>query len=600
MTVRIESLDLTAFRSFVNVSLALPASRVLVAGVNGTGKTTIREALKWILTGRCQGLDGKGHGTEVLVPPGSSAVEAAATVAGVGRVARSATNGSGGLTVAGFTGTSQTQQLALYAKLGTQAGLLDAVLDTRAFLDLHHADAKALVLGLLNVHITLGEAPDSPTYSLTELDSLYQQAFEDRKIAKKVLAALGTAQKPSEEPQPTVAAVDEQLRKLRAQMEAARTAIGETTGRRGLLESRRESLRGAAPRPTPRGEDELIVQIGDLEERLAIMETEAGDALPPAPAGDTAQPVMLLRHRAEALAAHKPPKGCVLDPSVPCKTPATEFKQAAKQIKAEISLRADDAVPASPASPLTAVRQMLAQQTQQLAALQAWQQGDTRRQADLAAVEAELATLPDTSAQDAQIATLRSRIQKGETILRQAQAHWTAVAAYEEQERQRSERRQEVERLETLCTTLGPNGVRVQALQEAIGRFETLVNLSTSQFGWTVRFVLDPWGVVVNDRPVETYSRSEQFRIGIAVQLAIATLSGLHFAVIDELDMLDVANRGIVTQMVLQSPLEQVIVLGTREAGTPLPKTPGVIAYRLGQHGGRTVVLEQSGAAVAA
>lgn len=606
--MRIEQVDLTAFRSFSNVSVPTNAPRVLIAGINGSGKTTVRELIKWVLTGRCQGLDGKGSGTEVLVPvsqpAGTNGVTAALQVSGLGRVVRTAKNGSGGLTVQGFTGTSQTQQIALYAKLAVFPALLDAVLDTSAFLGLHHAEAKTLVLGLLNVHITLGDEPNSPTYSLAELDSLYQQAFEDRKVAKRVLQQLGTPTKPAEDPQPSVRAVEEQLGRLRQQLEALATSVGETAGRRVLLQQRQQKLAKAVPPPCPGSVEDLVARIGNLEERLAILEADLPIAIAaPVSADPSAQPLAVLRSRAEALLAHRPTKGCVLDAGVPCKTPKTDFKQAAKLLEAEMATRQEQltlAEAAPPVSPVTALRRELAEVTQLYTRYTEWQAMEAGRRQDLQAVETEIAALPDTSAQDTQITTLKGRIAKGDVILRQAQAQAAAVKAFEEVETKRAEQRQEVERLETLCAMLGPNGVRVQALQEAIGRFETLVNLTTSQFGWQVTFALEPWAVLVNERPVETYSHSEQFRIGIAVQLAIATLSGLNFAVIDELDMLDVRNRALVTQMVIQSPLEQVFVLGTREPGTPLPKSPGVLAYRLGTHEGRTVVLEQSGATIAA
>lgn len=596
--MRIEQMELTAFRSFSSVTIPTNAGRVLIAGVNGVGKTTIREVVKWVLTGRCQGLDGKGAGWEVLSPVGRPiGVGAGLTLSGLGKVARTAQNGSGGLTVHGFTGTSQTQQVALYAKLNTLPAVVDAVLDTGAFLDLHHADAKALVLNLLNVHITLGDQPNGPTYSLAELDALYQQAFEDRKVAKKVLQQLGTPMKPADEPQPTVAAVDEQLRKLRHQLETVATAIGETAGRRRALLRQQADLKGPRLTVQPPDPDRML----EVEERLAMLEA---DVLPAAVLDQPTDeaPLIVLQQRVASLNAHKPTKGCVLDSGVPCKTPRSDFRNAAKLIEAEMATRTE--APPAPtgegASLLTTLRKELAGLNQRQTVYDAWQAADRQRQQDLQAVDTELAGLPDTTTQDEQIALLKSRIQKGEQILRQAQVHWAAVKAYEEQDVAREQRRQDVDRLEAMCATLGPNGVRVQALQEAIGRFETLVNVSTSQFGWQVRFLLDPWAVLVNDRPVETYSKSEQFRIGIAVQLAIAALSGIGFAMIDELDMLDVQNRGLVTQMVMQAPLEQVFVLGTREPGVPLPKNAGVLAYRLGQQDGQSVVVEQSGMAMVA
>lgn len=590
--MRIAKLDLKAFRSFQQVALATDAPRVLIAGVNATGKTSVREAIKWVLTGRCEGLDGKGSGAEVLTPAGS-ADGAAVTVelAGIGAVRRTAKNGSSGFAVQGFSGTGPTQQAALLAKLATTPAMLDAVLETDQFLALHHADAKALVLALLDVRITLGE---EATYSLAELDDLYAQAYEDRKLAKRLVQQTLVPARPAEDAQPTVTAVEDQLTRLRGELERLSLSVGTTVGQRQMLLKRQATV--AVRPPAPRWTDADADRLLEVEERLAMLEAEGETPPGPAPSASGPDEVTFLRNRAEAIGAHKPTKGCVFDESIPCKTPKAEFARVARSIQAELATRDDTlTTPTAPPNPLTAVRQELKSLQAQQTAWTQWQTADQRRTQELQSLETELAALEDTTTHETQIATLKARIAKGQEILRQAQAHWAAVKAAEDAEATREARRADLERLETLCETLGPNGVRVQALQAAIGRFETLVNTYTAPFGWRVQFGLEPWAVHVNERPVETYSKSEQFRIGIALQIAIAALSGIGFAVIDELDMLDIQNRGLVTQMVLQAPLEQVFVLGTRELGVPLPQSPDVLAYRLAQREGQSVVVEQSG-----
>ncbi len=133
------------------------------------------------------------------------------------------------------------------------------------------------------------------------------------------------------------------------------------------------------------------------------------------------------------------------------------------------------------------------------------------------------------------------------------------------------------------------------ALAAALDPFLAAINSFTATFGWTVSIVAEPWAVMVNGRPVSTYSKSAQYRIGIALQIAIARLSGLSFCIVDELDMLDVSNREAVGKMLMASDLEQVIILGTREPGSALPNVSGMLAYRLAQKDGRSEVVEASG-----
>jgi hypothetical protein len=85
--------------------------------------------------------------------------------------------------------------------------------------------------------------------------------------------------------------------------------------------------------------------------------------------------------------------------------------------------------------------------------------------------------------------------------------------------------------------------------------------------------------------------------------MAIAQMSGLGFAVVDELDMMTAGNRELMGRVLYNSKLDQVIVLSSREPETPLPdaiRIPGMIAIRLGSADGRSVVLEQVGEGVAA
>lgn len=267
--MKLTHLDLTAFRSFRGVSLPLDQSRVLIAGLNGAGKTSVADAIAWGLTGRCRGTDGRGAGAEVLIPNGTKTAEVAVTIDGIGRVARSyAEHGGGAFSVDVFTGTSQIQQQALYIKLATTLEFLSAVLDTSVFLDLNHVEAKAMVLSLLGVKIPVGEK----SYTLDELDLHYKQAFEDRKLAKKTLAQCLPPEKPSAVQMPTTQAIDAQLTKLRTQMGELRQTVGATSGRKAALEAELARLHPVAIEAV--GED-LTNQIDGLQAKMASLEAAA-------------------------------------------------------------------------------------------------------------------------------------------------------------------------------------------------------------------------------------------------------------------------------------------------------------------------------------
>ena len=505
------------------------------------------------------------------------------------------------LMIQGFAGDKTAQQAGLFIKLNTTEAFLQAVLDTSVFLTLHHADAKALVLGLLNVEVTV----EPMTYTLDELDAAYKKAFEDRKVAK--IKAKSCVVPPS--PEGSVMALDAinaRLDVLRGELDALLTATGGSQARRQAIERRLADLGPLEMPLDPAAVETLPARIADLEERLAIMEAEVVPEAEPVTAPVTRPAKTLegvsrseLEARIKALSTFTPTKGCVLDPRVPCNTHKLKFVNRGKDLQATLD---EDVTPTAPkpsvsvtVNPLTAVRKELeALKTQQSTLVHILEENEGRA-SQRQTLEAELASLPDTSAEEAKIADLRNRIAVGEGKRKDAEAHQRATQVHEQGLETQQGLQAEVDRLEALCDILGPSGARVQALADALGPFEQAVNSYTTPFGWTVSFHVEPWGVIVNDRPVETYSRSEQYRIGLAIQLSIAALSGLSFAVVDELDMLDALNRDTVGRMLMAAPLEQILILGTREPSSPLPKIQDMLAYRIGTNeNGRSVILEQS------
>jgi len=593
--MKLTKLDLKSFKSWVNLTLETDAPRVLLAGINNSGKTSVREAIKWALTGRCQGLDGKGAGVQRIVPVGEPGAAVGVDLAGIGTAKRAFSGSTSAFEVSGFTGTSQIQQQALYAKLNTSPEFLDAVLDTETFVRLHHADAKALVLSLLNVRIQI--EGDATAYTLEDLDRMYQAAFADRKFAKNKVRAFAMPDAPSDQALPRIPDIEIQLAQVRGLLEVEVRTLGTAAGRRQSLLEQQAKAKVSEWFTHELTEDQAVTTLAEAEERLALMEEE-GQPTEETPAsigrsGETGQKIII------ALRAHRPSEGCVLDGSIPCETAKVRFTKRAKDLEAEMaSPVAQEPSRTRPeqrtvVTPSQTLRNEIRFLESVLGRYKVVREANEKKASELEAVTAQLASLPDTSEQEAAIAKLRQRISNGEDLLSRARSHWTAVDRYAKATAEKQTLQAEVDRLETLCEVLGPNGVRVQALSEAIGQFEAKVNPYLQPFGWTLAFTLDPWDVVMNHRSIDTFSESEQFRIGLGLQLAIASLSGLNFAIVDRLDLLDERNRALATQMLIQAPLEQIFILSTREPGRALPQAPGVLAYRIDLQKGRSVVTER-------
>lgn len=583
--MKIRTLTLQSFRSYEGVTLNTDAARVLVAGVNGAGKSSIQEAIRWLVTNRCAVTDLRGSGVEHLQPNGASIVHVSGVVDPIGKMERTKQRGVLTLSVENVIGDPSVQQQAFLYKMDTTTDYLEASLTTEHFLRLHHADAKALVLKLLDVRVPY----EGQEMTLDQIELRYQNAFQERKVMKA--QARNTKMPDPVPPQefPPIIAIDAQLAKLREELNARVQGVGVVEGKHQILQER---LQRFEARVEHEDIDALTKALVDVENRIAELEAQHKNLSPLDPR-DVATKLHILTSLHDAIEAFKPRNGCALDEHIECPQKAIVFTKRKRDIETEIA-GLPPVGTARARTPLDDARQEHRTLSERLEIAKAAAKENRERDAECEALRTEIASLVLlTPEQKADVEMLRVRIRNGEDLWRKASAYFNQVERTEEQTLRKRELDAKVEELERLCVVLGPSGVRLEALGKAISTFTERINRFTVPFGWTVTFALDPWGVLINDRPILTYSESEQFRIGIAVQLAIAELSGLSFAIVDRLDMLDVENRKKATEMIMASPVGQVIVLSTREPNQPLPQSqPGLLVYRLGKQNGRTVVLE--------
>lgn len=595
--MKISTIALRNFRSGQNLTLDTAAPRVYVCGRNGAGKSSIKDAIRWAIRGICASTDAKGSGWEALIPEGTTTLSAGIVLEGIGGVERTYKEGRRTLQLEGRDGDISSTQLAIYDLLKTTPEYLDAVLETDYFLKLHHADAKAMVLGLLNVRIPV----EGESLTLAQVESRHKQAFSDRTTAKaRAKAHVVPAFTPNPDP-PVVADVQARLAGLREELQAVVGSTGETAGKRSILQTRlaqveRRPVQQVGERPTDAALLDAETEVRRLELEAQRLAEQVKPVPPPTPISD---PQALI----DRLHAHKPKLGCVLDPEVRCDTSKLVFTNREKAIKAQMEAAGKPpeaipvVVPSFDYAALAKARESLQALRRAASTYDLGAESNQTRADEIEALTAQLASLPSADSDStAAVETLKARIAKGEIVLASAREYWTAKERYETAARQRVALESEVARLEYLCEVLGPKGAQVAALAAAIGTFETAINETTQQFGWTVKFELDPWTVTVNGRALDAYSESESFRIGIAVQIAVASASGLGFLVVDRLDMLDLENRGIVTKMLLlpYPSIAQVFILATRENDQPLPHVEGVKAFRLAKDGSKTVIAERS------
>lgn len=623
--MKIEHLALRSFRSFVGINLNLNASKVYICGRNGSGKSSIKTALRWALTGVCDQTDGRGVGWQDLAPEGSSAVKADVQFSSGFAVEREYDPSNKALIVNKQPAEITVSQNAIYSHLRVEPAWLTAVLETGYFVDLAHADAKALVLSLLDVKVDVDmtplAAPQNKTIqkmTLEQVQAAYKDAYSKRAAAKVALKnhVVPPFQEPEGGEMPTLAEVREKLAELRKERETLIATSGNIAGQREAAQQELKRLRQQGFK-RPAGEVPSDEAIQALQNAITAAEREldaavqelAAVAPPRQPAPGAVIPVADLKKQVEVLMAHQPGRGCVLDGEVSCDTAKIRFTNRAKKLREQIDAAGGDAFHDQPVaeakddvvggirSRLERLRGKLAADTASRNSAVAIEADNAALERSIAAAEERLAALTEDEQTAQALELLSTRISKGEMFEDRCSAYWRDKERHQAAVAKREALQQEVAHLEALVEQLGPKGAMVVALAKAIGDFADRINFVTAKFGWTVRFEVEPWLVWVNNRPLSSYSESQRFRIGIAVQLAVAALSGLGFVVVDRLDMLDTLNRAEMTALLLSAEeidVQQVIILATRDEDMAVPQIPGMRGYRLGlDEQGSTQVLEE-------
>lgn len=633
--MKITSLELINFRSYARSTLTL-GQLTFICGPNGVGKSTVVDAVSFGVLGKCRGLDGQNREIAELVRESQTqGLGVRVDVDGVGGVQRTTDGANVFLKVADWVGSNKAQQGALLEYLGTTEEILAACLDSEAFLALHHADAKRLIMGVLNVRIPA--APLEPLgiagpLSLEELERHYKIAFDKRTGAKRSLDEAHVWPMPEGDEPPPLEDLTAEVQELREQERDLLLEGAEDRGRLKALTTQLAALQDKlkTTNTTIRLYGDPDTDLDQIEEalrahaathepvfvfepatysadELATNETEAQEAstITIALADDRGR-LRMISDSVGKIEAHTPEKGCVIDSSIPCLTPAKEFTGKLKTIKSDIrkleKVIAEHTGRAQWLEAQAAGRRDLEaiertrERTERDAhdrAVKAWrdQKADLDRQraactarasslqtaqgtvlehmAEIARVQTEMANRGEVREPEG-LAALRARLTRGEGILQDVRAWFASRDRHQADVLRTADLRASVEALEQRCAALGPTGLIVDALEQARVGFEATVNRALAKWGYALALHIDPWTVRVNGRKSTQLSKSQRFRVGIALQLAIAEITGVWFVAIDQADMLDAAQREILQDVIDGWP-GQIIVCATKDPGFVLP-----------------------------
>jgi energy-coupling factor transporter ATP-binding protein EcfA2 len=129
-----------------------------------------------------------------------------------------------------------------------------------------------------------------------------------------------------------------------------------------------------------------------------------------------------------------------------------------------------------------------------------------------------------------------------------------------------------------VAEALSPEGIPAELLSAALGPFNSRLHKSAEATGWPCVAISSDMGVTYGGRLYSLCSESEQWRADAMIAEAIAHLSGLGVLMLDRMDVLDVPSRASLIvwldELAYSGELDSAIVLGTLKAlPTTVPDT---------------------------
>jgi DNA repair exonuclease SbcCD ATPase subunit len=577
--MQIDRVSLSNFRNYASAAFFFDEPRTLIAGPNGSGKSTILDAIAWVLTGECRGVDGRGGGQKDLIRDGAES--ATVTLVLDGKTYQRSVDAAGA--------KATVKPDVILERLGVSKAMLLACLDGQSFFDLDHKAARDLLLDLLGVVVRPEDAPDlnlPAPISLGDLDFRYKQAFDDRAAAKKTLAALQVPEPPKVADIDAgavgdVAAIRAARESIKDQARDARDAWQTAKSRADSIAQEVKAARAAL--------DQVADWQGKVDaQRAMLADTEAaGQAIIQPVLAEGARSMADIQRELSDLQGmlgrvehHQPAGGCVLNASIPCLTPAKDFAKQVDGITRSIrSLRAAmkdaEQVTKDQAAYDAAVREnqrSVAYHKGQIDKLTALIAEADKGKARIAALEKEAkALIRDLPKLEAVAGDTMKADAAAERRLLAATAYQEAVRGHAAALARRDQAEATVARLDALVDLLGPKGIRMTVLARSIGEFQTSINEAMAGFGFRMTFQDDPWAITVNGRPYTLLSAGEKLLVGSAFQQALALASGLEFAAIDASEVVVGTMRDALTDLVLQSPVKQVLIAMAKDDDDPLP-----------------------------
>lgn len=567
--MKIKTIDIKNFLALEQVTLNLQAPINLIIGPNEAGKSSLRDAVQWALTGQARGF--KTHQEQVfLIHEGGKAAAVSLTYDDDQKVTRRKTPKSPP-TVDGV--------------LPSDLGLMAILSDPLTFLSWPDAQRRETLFRLipgLNPDkaeiakrlFTSCDEPDSVPFRKLTLDlgeiavtkgfkAAENEAIAKRREAKRLREEL-TVEEPEQRatiggteyilPDLQEAEVQEGLAKLRTERDKLIQKRGKVEGEIDNIPRLEEDLAELEKSRFKPSELPDPQEIKDLEEALA------------------AQKKILQGLQADLESARITqeafPQVCpaIKGSQVPC-SQAGQFVM--KQPEDTRPLEELEAKVQTQQEHVETLEKNLERLTSRLKAHQEGEAEIEKLSAKIKDLKAKQDAADATKDLDLKIAALDARIKNGRDLLFAVQDFWRKKAAAENAQARIGQTEAEITLCDAMAKALAPEGIPSQLIKEALGPVnERLAKASAFLFlhGGSARLSED-LQAYRDQTPFPCLSKSARFRAGICFQYALATLAGARLLMIDEADILDPLNRAQLIDFLLavRQDFDTILVFATSE-----------------------------------
>ena len=594
--MRILTLTLKNFRSHQETILDLDRFN-FVRGPNASGKSSIQMALAYLFTGRCEMTDAAGRGAESLIRSGAKELEVSATLEGGETICRRRTPRSHIVELNGNRVPVDAAEAFLEKRLGS-ADVLSAVLNAARFIEMSEAEQERLLAqvvdaGKVDIPEEIGNAlramnEEQPRLTcVADIEAAHRRFYDLRADASRTFKALGQMEKPDIlSDLPSVQEVKKKLEELRQQKERLVAQKAETDAtwegaqiRLKQVQAEIEEISSEILNPS---QEQEMLQLESQRDHAEKLRLELTDLIAEQKAVET------------SLATAQGLK----DKCPTCGQPIAEEVRAGETEALRERLADLEGL-------IQGTREELneyAEIEMATSRLEGHRKALARR-AKLAEEQSKLQAVqrPNDGALESRMTILVERISKGERVLEKAQQFESAKERWETYVREKSSLEVKIGLLDRLTEFFGPSGPIMGQASGRMGSFTEDLNRHLAAFGYTCSLALDPFEIrVISSKDnhvgltLKHLSESEQFRFGVTFQSALAMVTGLRFVVIDRADLLDKEKRKLLTSLLVNSGLDQAIVLATSEEAPPSIAPQGVKFLSLAEGMKRDQILEST------